>query len=109
MSGACRSRRDESRGIGGGVSSPAWRIRTELSLRLQNSPGALGHICQHLSDERVNILALHLEAGGAQRLVVDNPLRAAGILEEQKHTVETRDVLVREVKRPLRCDPARRG
>ena len=61
-------------------------IRTELSLRLQNSQGALGHICQHLSDERVNILALHFEAGGTLRLVVDNPLRAAGILEEQKHT-----------------------
>ena len=51
-------------------------MRTELSLRLQNSLGVLSHICQHLSEERVNILALNLEAGGTLRLVVDNPLRA---------------------------------
>ena len=89
------------RGIGPGRWSwgklPDMAIRTELSLRLQNSPGALSHICQHLSEGRVNILALNLEAGGTLRLVVDNPLHAAGILEEQKHAVETRDVLVLQV------------
>ena len=69
-------------------------IRTELSLRIQNSPGTLNRICQQLSEERVNILALNLEAGGTLRLVVDNPLHAAGILEDQKHSVERRDVLI---------------
>lgn len=68
-------------------------IRTELSVRLQNSPGALGRICQSLSEERVNILALSLEGGGTLRMVVDNPLHAAGTLEERQYMVEQRDVL----------------
>ena len=68
-------------------------IRTEISLRLQNSPGALGQVCQHLHEERVNIFALSLEAGGTLRLVVDNPLHAAGALESQHYAVEQRDIL----------------
>ncbi len=68
-------------------------IRTEISLRLQNSPGALGQVCQHLHEERVNIFALSLEAGGTLRLVVDNPLHAAGALESQRYAVEQRDIL----------------
>ena len=68
-------------------------IRTELSLRLQNSPGALDRVCQCLTDERVNILALTVEAGGTLRMVVDNPLHAAGLLEEREYAVEQRDVL----------------
>jgi hypothetical protein len=69
-------------------------IRTEISLRLQNSPGALARVCQHLSDERVNILALCVEGGGMLRMLVDNPLHAAGILKSSEHLVEERDVLV---------------
>ena len=68
-------------------------IRTELSLRLQNSPGALNQVCQCLVDARVNILALTVEAGGTLRMVVDNPLHAAGTLEERQYSVEQRDVL----------------
>lgn len=68
-------------------------IRTELSLRLQNSPGALGRVCQHLGDAKVRVLALCVEIGGTLRLVVDNPLAAAGILGENHYTVEQRDVL----------------
>jgi len=68
-------------------------IRTELILRLQNSPGALGRICQHLLNERVNILALNLESGGTLRLIVDNPLHAAGTLKDQQFSVNERDVL----------------
>ena len=37
-------------------------IRSEISLRLGNSPGALAGVCRLLSDERVNILAMTLEA-----------------------------------------------
>ncbi len=68
-------------------------IRTELSVRLQNSPGALSRVCQSLVDERVNIIALAVEGGGTLRMVVDNPLHAAGTLEEQEYAVEQRDVL----------------
>ena len=69
-------------------------IRTEISLRLRNSPGALADVCRRLRDERVNVFAMGLEAGGLLRLVVDNPLHAAGTLEAQQHAVEQRDVLL---------------
>ena len=68
-------------------------IRTELTLRLQNSPGALGRVCQHLADAKVGIQALGLDVGGTLRLVVDNPLSAAGILMEHEYAIEQRDVL----------------
>lgn len=68
-------------------------IRTELSLRLANSPGALARLCDHLSSAHINLLALHLEGSGRVRLVVDNPLHAAATLREQEHQVEERDVL----------------
>jgi len=68
-------------------------IQTELSLRLQNSPGALNRVCQQLFDERINILALILEAGGTLRMVVDNPLHAAGTLKDSEYDVVQRDVL----------------
>ncbi|MCY4600419.1 MAG: amino acid-binding protein [Acidobacteria bacterium] len=72
-------------------------IRTEISLRLQNSPGAVGQVCRLLTDERVNIHALSLDAGGTLRLVVDNPLHAAGTLEDQQYAVDQREVLFIQV------------
>lgn len=68
-------------------------IRTELSLRLQNSPGSLSRVCKVLADERVNLIALSLEGNGTLRFVVDNPLHAAETLREQHYQVEQRDVL----------------
>jgi hypothetical protein len=68
-------------------------IRNELSLRLPNSPGALAGVCRALSDERVNILAMTLEAGGTLRLVVDNDLHALETLRERHYQAEQRDVL----------------
>ena len=68
-------------------------IRTELSFRLQNSPGAFARVCQLLDADRVNILAIMLEAGGQLRMVVDNPVHAGGLLREQQHRVEEREVL----------------
>jgi hypothetical protein len=69
-------------------------IRPELNLRLPNSPGALVRVCRTLADERVNILAASLEASGSLRLVVDNHVRALGVLREQHHQVTERQVLV---------------
>jgi hypothetical protein len=68
-------------------------IRTELSLRLQNSPGALAGVCQILSDERVNILALALESSGLLRLVTDNPVHAGGVLRDRHHRLDEREVI----------------
>jgi hypothetical protein len=72
-------------------------IRTELSLRLPNSPGALAGVTRLLSDERVNILAIALESGGQLRLVVDNHVHAAAILREHHHQVTERDVIIAAV------------
>jgi hypothetical protein len=68
-------------------------IRTELSFRLQNTPGAFARVSQLLDREHINILALTLEAGGILRLIVDNPLHAAGILREHQYRVEEHEVL----------------
>ena len=37
--------------------------------------------------------AMSLDAAGTLRIVVDNPLHAAGILRDERYTVEQRDVL----------------
>ena len=72
-------------------------IRTELSLRLPNTPGALAGVCQLLSDERVNILAMTLDSAGHLRIVVDNHVHAAGVLREHHHQVSERDVILTTV------------
>ena len=69
-------------------------IRTELNLRLPNSPGALAGVCALLSEERVGILALALETAGHLRLVVDNHVHAAAILRQHHHKVTERDVIL---------------
>lgn len=68
-------------------------IRTELNLRLQNSPGSLARVCQVLAGERVNLLALCLEGNGTLRMVVDNHIHAVSTLREQHYQVDERDVL----------------
>ena len=68
-------------------------IRIELTLRLQNSPGALARVCDLLALERVNVSALMLEPTGTTRLLVDNPTRAAGVLRDRHYEIEERDVL----------------
>ena len=72
-------------------------IRTELALRLPNTPGALAGVCRLLSDERVNILAITLEPSGQLRMVVDNHVHAAGVLREHHHQVTERAVIVTTV------------
>lgn len=68
-------------------------IQSELTVRVQNMPGALGRLCQVLADERVNILALSLEPTGNLHLLVDNPVHAAGLLRDRHYQVSERDVL----------------
>jgi len=68
-------------------------FRTELSLRLPNSPGALAGVCRLLSDERVNILAMSLETTGQLRVVVDNHVHGAAVLRDHHHQVSEREVI----------------
>jgi len=69
-------------------------IRTELSLRIPNSPGALAGVLRLLSAERVNVQALALESSGQLRLVVDNHVHGGSVLREHHHQVSERDVVV---------------
>ena len=55
-------------------------IQRELTVRLANSPGTLGRVAQVLGAERINMLAMSVDPSGALRMVVDNPLHAAGSL-----------------------------
>ncbi len=69
-------------------------IRTELALRLPNSPGALAALCRLLGHEGVGILAASLEASGQLRLVVDSHLRALSALRDHHYQVVERPVIV---------------
>ena len=68
-------------------------IRTELNFRLPNSPGALAGVCRLLADEHVSVIALSLDAVGHLHLIVDNPVRATGVLRSRHHQVTERDVV----------------
>ena len=72
-------------------------IRTELTLRLDNTPGALARLCQALADEKVNIIAMNLEGSGVLRLVPDNPVHAAGLLRSRDYELVEREVLYIQV------------
>ena len=68
-------------------------IRTELTLRLQNSPGSLARVCQIVADEHIDIAAMNLASPLMLRLVVDNPVHAAETLREHNYHVEEREVV----------------
>ena len=72
-------------------------IRSELTVRLQNSPGALRRICQILGEERVNIIAVSVETAGRLRILADNPLRAVNALKTHNYAVQSQDVLFLEL------------
>jgi hypothetical protein len=68
-------------------------IQREVTVKLANSPGSLGRVAQALGVERINVLAMSVDASGNLRMVVDNPLHAAGPLRELHYQVDERDVL----------------
>ncbi len=68
-------------------------ILREISVKLANSPGTLSRVSQLLGGERINVLAMSVDPSGQLRMVVDNPLHAAGLLREQHYKVEERDVI----------------
>ena len=72
---------------------PGMAIRTELTLRLDNTPGSLARLCQALRDEKVNVLALSLDPSGVLHVVPDNPVHAAGLLRGRDYEVAQREVL----------------
>lgn len=69
-------------------------VRSEIRLRLPNSPGALAAVCRTLADERIQILALALDTNGRLRLVADSHARAVVALQGAHHKVTEGRVLV---------------
>ncbi len=68
-------------------------ILREITVKLANTPGALSRVTQLLGSERINLVAMSIDPSGYLRMVVDNPLHAAGTLREQHYNIEERDVL----------------
>jgi len=68
-------------------------IQKEITVKLANSPGSFSRVAQLLGGERINMLAVSIDPSGQLRIVVDNPLHAAGTLRDQHYSVEERDVL----------------
>ena len=73
--------------------APDMAIRTKLTLRLENTLGALARLCQALADEKVNVIAMNLESSGVLHLVPDNPVHTVGLLRNRDYMLEERDVL----------------
>lgn len=72
-------------------------IRTELTLRLPNSPAALTTVSRLLAGEGIRVHAFMLERGGALRFLPDNHVRAAAVLRSHHHHVTERTVLATDV------------
>ncbi len=62
-------------------------------MKLPNSPRELEKVVLRLADEKVRIQAFSLDSTGALRLIVDNPLKAFGILTTHEYLIEKREVL----------------
>jgi hypothetical protein len=76
------------------------RIEQQLSIFLENKPGALADVCDALAADNVNILALTVSDTvdhAVVRMVVDDPQKAAYILGEAGVLVVENEVLVMEV------------
>jgi hypothetical protein len=61
----------------------AMKVRGEITVALENRPGALGDLCDALASQKVNVLAIavHESANvGIVRIVVDKPSLAAKTL-----------------------------
>jgi len=75
-------------------------VEKQLSVFLENRPGALAHICDVLTQASINILALstHDSVDNAVvRIYCDNPTKALLLLEQEEHLVLEQKVVVIEV------------
>jgi len=79
---------------------PATR---ELTVYMEDRPGAFGKICRALADRGVNILAFHsipYEGKSLARLIVDNPANAKTVLDREPVTYSEAEVA--QIKLPHR-------
>jgi hypothetical protein len=72
----------------------------QLSLFLENRPGALHHPTQLLADAKLNILALSLadtQQFGILRLIINDWEEAVRVLEKEGYIVKVNDMIALEV------------
>ena len=76
------------------------RIQKQLSVFLENRPGALAKLCGTLSEAGLNILALAISDTvdhAVVRLIVDNNIKALMLLEQQGLYLNEQEVVIVEV------------
>ena len=72
-------------------------VAQQLSIFVANKPGVLANVCDLLKKEKINILAITTSDNRDHsiiRLIVDNPLRALGLLEDYGTLVQETDVIM---------------
>ena len=72
-------------------------VAHQLSIFVANKPGVLGKVCDLLKKEKLNILAITTSDNRDHsiiRLVVDEPHRALGLLEDYGTLVQQTDVIM---------------
>ncbi len=75
-------------------------IVKQLTILLENKPGALAQVCSELATKDINILAMSVLDtidSGLIRMVVSDPARAKKVLEESGLNVIESDVLALEM------------
>jgi hypothetical protein len=76
------------------------RVGREISIFIENRPGALGSVIDLLRERGVNMQALSLSEGqdvGYVRIIVDELERAVQALEAAGHLLQVKDVALVEV------------
>src|SRR3989338_10123990 len=76
-------------------------VQKQLSVFLENRPGALAHICGILSEADINIRALSVHDtvdNAVVRLVVDNPTKALLLLEQEELYIMEQEVVILAVE-----------
>ncbi len=76
------------------------KVHKQLSVFLENRPGALAKLCATLSEAGINILALSVNDTvdhAIIRLIVDNNIKALMLIEQQGLYLNEQDVIVVQV------------
>ncbi len=77
------------------------KIEKQLSVFLENRPGALAKLCGTLAEAGINILALSINDTvdhAVIRLIVDNNIKALMLIEQQGLYLNEQEVLVVKVR-----------
>ncbi len=75
-------------------------IETQLSIFLENRPGILAQVCDILSQNSINVLALSTHDGvdnAVVRILCDNPTKALLLLEQEDFFILEQKVVVLEI------------